>query len=229
MIAGTKHSTQAVAESSRHASPFRAHHFETAEQQSAAARLGMWLFLVTEILFFGGLFVAYAVFRTLHPDVFVNSAALLDTTLGGVNTVVLLFSSLTMAWAVRCSQLGQQRGLVLCLSLTIAAATLFLCVKGIEYYHKIEEGHLWVSQYGDATDLGTFNREGTFFSVYFAMTGLHAIHIIAGIGAITWLLVRSLRGHFSPQYYTPVDVVGLYWHLVDLVWIFLFPLLYLVG
>ena len=229
MIAGAEHTTQIVPTSSRHISPFRAHHFETAEQQSAAARLGMWLFLVTEILFFGGLFVAYAVFRTLHPDVFVNSAALLDTTLGAVNTVVLLFSSLTMAWAVRCSQLGQQRGLILCLSLTIASAVLFLGIKGFEYSHKIHEGHLWVSQYGNAAASETFNRAGTFFSVYFAMTGLHAVHIIAGIGAIVWLLQRSLRGHFSPEYYTPVDVVGLYWHLVDLVWIFLFPLLYLVG
>ena len=112
------------------AARFRAHHFETAEQQFAAAKLGMWLFLVTEVLFFSGLFVAYAVFRSLHPEVFVNSAALLDTKLGAINTVILLFSSLTMAWAVRCSQLGQQRGLVLCLSLTIAAAVAFLGVKG---------------------------------------------------------------------------------------------------
>jgi cytochrome c oxidase subunit 3 len=211
-------------------SPFRAHHFETAEQQFAAAKLGMWLFLVTEILFFGGLFVAYAVFRTLHPEVFVNSAALLDTKLGAINTVILLLSSLTMAWAVRCSQLGQQRGLVICLSLTIAAAVLFLGIKGVEYSHKFHEGHLWASQYGDASEAGgVIDRAGTFFSVYFAMTGLHAIHIIAGICAIGWLLRRSLRGDFGPQYYTPVDVVGLYWHLVDLVWIFLFPLLYLVG
>ena len=226
MIAQAGH---AAATAHEHESPFRAHHFETAEQQFAAAKLGMWVFLVTEILFFGGLFVAYAVFRTLHPEVFVNSAALLDTKLGAINTVILLFSSLTMAWAVRCSQLGQQRGLVVCLSLTIAAAVVFLGIKGVEYSHKFHEGHLWVSQYGDATDAGTFDRAGTFFSVYFAMTGLHAIHIIAGIGAIGWLLRRSIRGDFSPSYYTPVDVVGLYWHLVDLVWIFLFPLLYLVG
>lgn len=208
---------------------FRAHHFETAEQQFAAAKLGMWLFLVTEVLFFSGLFVAYAVFRTLHPEVFVNSAALLDTKLGAINTVILLFSSLTMAWAVRCSQLGQQRGLVLCLALTITAAVAFLGVKGVEYAHKWHEGHLWASAYGGPDAGETFDRAGSFFSVYFAMTGLHAIHIIAGIAAIGWLLKRSLRGDFSPAYYTPVDVVGLYWHLVDLVWIFLFPLLYLVG
>lgn len=210
-------------------SKFRAHHFETAEQQFAASKLGMWLFLVTEVLFFGGLFVVYAVFRTLHPEVFVNSAALLDTRLGAINTVILLFSSLTMAWAVRCGQLGQQRGLVLCLSLTIAAAVLFLGIKGIEYSHKWHEGHLWASRYSGGTDTGTFDRAGTFFSVYFAMTGLHAIHIIAGIIAIGWVLKRSLRGDFDCNYFTPIDTVGLYWHLVDLVWIFLFPLLYLIG
>jgi len=212
-------------------SRFRAHHFETAQQQYAASKLGMWLFLVTEVLFFGGLFVAYAVFRTLHPEVFVNSAEFLDTRLGAINTVVLLFSSLTMAWAVRCSQLGQQRGLVLCLSLTLIAACLFLGIKGIEYSHKWHDGHLWASQYsaGEATAAGAFDRAGTFFSIYFAMTGLHAIHILAGMGAIGWVLKRSLRGDFGPNYFTPVDTVGLYWHLVDLVWIFLFPLLYLIG
>ncbi len=212
-------------------SPFRAHHFETAEQQYAASKLGMWLFLVTEVLFFGGLFVAYAVFRTLHPEVFVNSAELLDTRLGAFNTVVLLFSSLTMAWAVRCSQQGQQRGLVLCLSLTLAAAAVFLAVKGVEYSHKWHEGHLWASLFtgSEAAATGVFDRAGTFFSIYFAMTGLHVIHIVAGMIAIAWILKRSLRGDFGPRYFTPVDAVGLYWHLVDLVWIFLFPLLYLIG
>ena len=224
MIAEASPATQAP-------SRFRAHHFETAEQQYAASKLGMWLFLVTEVLFFGGLFVAYAVFRTLHPEVFKNSAQLLDTRLGAINTVILLFSSLTMAWAVRCSQLGQQRGLVICLSLSIFAAIVFLGIKGIEYSHKWREGHLWASQYssGDTASNGGFDRAGTFFSIYFAMTGLHAIHIVAGIGAIGWVLKRSLRGDFGPNYFTPVDTVGLYWHLVDLVWIFLFPLLYLIG
>jgi len=212
-----------------YSSRFRAHHFETAEQQYAASKLGMWLFLVTEVLFFGGLFVAYAVFRTLHPEVFVNSAELLDTRLGALNTVVLLFSSLTMAWAVRCSQLGQQRGLVICLTLTILAAVLFLGIKGIEYSHKWHEGYLWTSRYSASDVSSAFDRAGTFFSIYFAMTGLHAIHILVGIAAIGWVLRRSLRGDFGPNYFTPVDNVGLYWHLVDLVWIFLFPLLYLIG
>lgn len=210
---------------------FRAHHFATAEQQHAAGKLGMWLFLATEVLFFGGLFAAYAVFRALHPEVFARSAELLDTGLGTLNTVVLLFSSLTMAWAVRCAQLSQQRGLILCLALTLAAATIFLGVKGVEYAHKFDEGHLWMSRYADedGASAGTLSREGTFFSVYFAMTGLHAVHIVAGMGAIGWILMRSIRGDFSSQYFTPVDNVGLYWHLVDLVWIFLFPLLYLIG
>ncbi len=210
---------------------FRAHHFDSAEQQFAASKLGMWLFLATEVLFFGGLFVAYGVFRALHPEVFVDSAELLDTRLGAINTAVLLFSSLTMAWGVRCAQLGQQRGLMLCLSLTLAAAILFLGIKGIEYAHKWDEGHLWASQYTSHAEMtsGMFDRAGTFFSIYFAMTGLHALHIIAGMGAIAWVLVRAGRAEFGPSYYTPVDLVGLYWHLVDLVWIFLFPLLYLIG
>ena len=208
---------------------FRAHHFATADQQFAAGKLGMWLFLSTEILFFGGLFVAYAVFRTLHPEVFIDAAELLDTRLGAVNTVVLLFSSLTMAWAVRCAQLGQRRALILCLSLTIAAASLFLGIKGVEYVHKWHEGHLWASQYSGGEAASGINREATFFSIYFAMTGLHAIHILAGIGAIGWVLRRAVRGDFGPHYFLPVDAVGLYWHLVDLVWIFLFPLLYLIG
>ncbi len=212
-------------------SKFRAHHFETAEQQYAASKLGMWLFLVTEVLFFGGLFVAYGVFRSLHPEVFVNSAELLNTTLGTFNTVVLLFSSLTMAWAVRCSQLGQQKGLVWCLVLTLAMACIFLVVKYFEYAHKWHEGHLWASQFtgSETAASGAFDRAGTFFSIYFAMTGLHVIHILAGMIAIGWVLKRSLRGDFGPNYFTPVDAVGLYWHLVDLVWIFLFPLLYLIG
>jgi cytochrome c oxidase subunit 3 len=210
---------------------FRADHFATSEQQFAAGKLGMWLFLATEVLFFGGLFVAYAVFRALHPEVFYRSADLLDTKLGAINTVVLLFSSLTMAWGVRCAQLGQRKGLVICLSLTLLAAFVFLGIKGIEYSHKWDEGHLWMSRYTDTEGevTGQLNREGTFFSVYFAMTGLHAVHIVAGIGAICWILWRSVKGHFDGGYYTPVDLVGLYWHLVDLVWIFLFPLLYLIG
>lgn len=212
-------------------SPFRAHHFETAEQQYAASKLGMWLFLVTEVLFFGGLFVAYGVFRMLHPEVFVNSAELLNTKLGTFNTVVLLFSSLTMAWAVRCSQLGQQKGLIWCLVLTLAMACVFLVVKYFEYAHKWHEGHLWASRFtgSEVAASGVFDRTGTFFSIYFAMTGLHVIHILAGMAAIGWVLKRSLRGDFGPNYFTPVDAVGLYWHLVDLVWIFLFPLLYLIG
>lgn len=210
---------------------FRAHHFDSAEQQFAASRLGMWLFLVTEVLFFGGLFVAYAVFRSLHPEVFENAAMLLDKNLGAVNTVVLLLSSLTMAWAVRCAQLDQRRGLIVCLSLTLLAAGTFLGIKGVEYSHKWHDGLLWASRYADsAGELdGAPERAGTFFSIYFAMTGLHAVHIVAGMAAIVWVLKRSVQADFNSNYYTPVDMVGLYWHLVDLVWIFLFPLLYLIG
>jgi len=226
-------STDAHSVAHDHSSP-RAHHFDSADQQFAAAKLGMWLFLATEILFFGGLFVAYAVFRALHPEIFTNASDLLDTRLGAINTIILLFSSLTMAWGVRCAQLGQQRGLILCLIITLLGAVAFLGIKSIEYSHKWHEGHLWVSQYhqkdhGAEMSSTKISREGTFFSIYFAMTGLHALHIIIGIGAIGWLLQRAWQGAFGPQYFTPVDLVGLYWHLVDLIWIFLFPLLYLIG
>jgi cytochrome c oxidase subunit 3 len=316
-------------------SPFFAHHFESPKQQFDAGKLGMWLFLITEVLFFSGLFVAYAVFRARHPEVFADAHQYLDRTLGAFNTVVLLFSSLTMAWAVRCAQLTQRRGLIACLIATLACASLFLGVKAVEYSHKWDMGIFWAGRFrlhdghhaehglspyllglsapavlalvvfGIATLLAYVKRQqpnlivfgglavtsaafflgvagaiflpplvgplmpgadhgasaatldshdhadgehhgdvegetveeegeqkvayaGIFFSIYFAMTGIHALHILAGMGAIAWLLVRSVRGDFTAQYFGPVDYVGLYWHLVDLVWIYLFPLLYLI-
>lgn len=370
-----------------HHKPFSAHHFENAEQQFDSGKLGMWLFLVTEVLFFSGLFVAYAVYRANHPEVFIYASQYLDKYLGGMNTVVLIFSSLTMAWGVRCAQLGQRSGLILMLSLTLACAALFLGVKTFEYTEKAHKRLLWAGAFVNATDinksLGTTKRPGNhvfvvekipkppetfeermmvslraiqrfwgvsmlipvllvglgyrfnsrptrtigyavllsigailvgmeasiqihefqhggahaatgghdadhheadhqeaghngeaglpgahpehtvvagdivdpmlseltsdaepkdlkslsdrprnaniFFSIYYFMTGLHAFHIICGMIAITWLLVRSVEGHFRPDYFGPVDFVGLYWHIVDLIWIYLFPLLYLIG
>jgi cytochrome c oxidase subunit 3 len=286
-----------------------AHHFDSLGQQFDASKLGMWIFLVTEVLFFSGLFCAYSVYRSNHPEIFIYGHHYLDRTLGAVNTVVLLFSSLTMAWAVRCSQLRQGAGLKLCLALTIACAFGFLGIKYVEYKHKWEDGLLWGAKFnpiehgehaespgagagshgttaaaspastagtndshaeaGHAqttsensptlTNSATAHAEGTtpaaadlngsaheataaaghptgprpehvsiFFSIYFCMTGLHAIHIIIGIGLISWLLIRAFRGEFVDGYYTPVDLIGLYWHVVDLVWIYLFPLLYLI-
>ncbi len=313
-----------------------AHHFESAQQQFDAGKLGMWLFLVTEILFFSGLFVAYAVYRSNHPEVFVEAHRYLNTTLGAFNTIVLLFSSLTMAWAVRCAQLGQQKALTWLLAVTLACASLFLGVKAVEYSHKWGEGLLWAAAFsadqaaehdhelvhqqtlralawlsspaalcvfltaicalwawrrqshrslvlwsgllaaslafflgvgtgefvqawstpaephaashlvgqtaanlpaaetGVTTEMtpggmpATRSLTGVFFSIYYVMTGIHAVHIVVGMGVIVWLFRRSLRGDFGPDHFAPVDFVGLYWHLVDLVWIYLFPLLYLI-
>lgn len=247
---------RAVDHGGRHApghSPHLAHHFDSTEQQFEADKLGMWIFLVTEILFFSGLFCAYAVYRANHPEIFEYAHLFLNRTLGAVNTVVLLFSSLTMAWGVRCAQLSQSRGLKVCLILTLLCAFGFLGIKYVEYRTKWEEGLLWGRRYqptaealahvaaahGGHDDQGAPEGQSAkppaapdnvsiFFGIYFCMTGLHGIHILIGIGLITWLLVRSVRGEFADGYYTPVDLVGLYWHIVDLVWIYLFPLLYLI-
>lgn len=307
---------------------FLAHHFGSLQQQFDAGKFGMWLFLITEVLFFSGLFCAYAVYRTTHPEAFAEADKYLDSTLGATNTAVLIFSSLTMAWAVRAAQLGQRQLLVKLLTITLACASIFLGVKAVEYSHKWDTGILWASQFhplsheshspallvlsipailssigiaiafavsksrrsviatpfwgclllvslsffvgvgiGKGVPLieqaitGTAHHEdahaetdahaqpltpdaikaaeaeaamkrtytGIFFSIYYVMTGLHAIHILAGMGTIAWLLWRSLRGDFGPEYFGPVDYVGLYWHLVDLIWIYLFPLLYLIG
>lgn len=318
---------------------FLAHHFQSPAQQFDAGKLGMWLFLVTEVLFFSGLFAAYAVYRHNHPEVFVYAHQFLDKSLGALNTLVLLLSSLTMAWAVRSAQLGRQRSLLVCLLVTLACAGFFLGVKAVEYTHKWHEGLLWAGAYqftgpkqgshatghytpalgimacvvgiaallaaavaglahlrghkqlallafaktaiaiallagigcglvvpslsskferpdrmtpavsttphqatvaaatATATPAGGIAGKpelqgprlaGVFFSIYYAMTGVHAIHILAGMGVMLWLLSRSAAGHFGPDYFGPVDFVGLYWHLVDLVWIYLFPLLYLI-
>lgn len=239
--------------------PFLAHHFESPEQQFDSGKLGMWLFLVTEIMFFSGLFCAYAVFRASHPEIFVFAHKFLDVNLGAINTVVLLVSSLTMALAVRASQLGQKKVLIINLVLTLLCACGFLGIKYVEYKHKWEAGLLWARDFhpdmahlsgehgshgsegdshakaddhstghGDPSLEGVPQNAGIFFSIYFCLTGLHGIHILAGMAAIIWILVRSIRGDFTPEYYGPVDFVGLYWHLVDLVWIYLFPLLYLI-
>jgi cytochrome c oxidase subunit 3 len=286
--------------------PYLQHHFETPSQQFEAGKLGIWLFLATEILLFGGLFVAYAVYRANHPEIFLYAHQYLDKVLGGTNTVVLLCSSLTMAWAVRAAQLGQRKLLILLLSLTLCGGFGFMGIKFVEYKSKWEHGLLPGPRFAPHDDAhaaeppkpaqpagtqpatpaavppatpaaappaattspapgvavvessripaaatgpaGTVISESAaetaaaqahlrkrpsnvqiFFGIYFLMTGLHGIHVLAGMGAIAWILRRSVRGDFSPDYFTPVDFVGLYWHLVDLIWIFLFPLLYLIG
>jgi cytochrome c oxidase subunit 3 len=284
--------------------PHLAHHFDDQEQQYTSGKLGIWLFLVTEILLFGGLFCAYAVYRANHPEIFLYAHTFLDKTLGGINTVVLLFSSLTMAWAVRAAQLGQRRLLMALLATTLLCACGFLGIKAVEYDQKWKHGLLWGKRFdyesieqhamgahgageetgqsatapptaagGAPAGTGPAGATGQapppadisnvppsavgpgglavpanappehaaaviagpvprnvhiFFGIYFAMTGLHGLHVIAGMVVIIWLLVRARRGDFGRHYFAPVDFGGLYWHLVDVIWIFLFPLLYLI-
>ncbi len=275
-----------------HHDPDLAHHFESRDQQFQSAKLGMWLFLATEILFFGGLFVAYSVYRSNHPEVFLYGHLFLDKNLGALNTVVLIVSSFTIAWAVRAAQLKQITLLKWLLVATMACAFVFLGVKVVEYSSKWQHGLLWAAKYDPhVEDHGGRSREGrasvggpaadtapaaatassasaaadgaerstirpaaegpvglapevpaaghdghvaepanakTFFSIYFLMTGLHGIHVLGGIGAMLWLLVGAMRGIFDGGHFTRVDMVALYWHVVDLVWIYLFLLLYLI-
>jgi cytochrome c oxidase subunit 3 len=204
-----------------------AHHFDSADVQFQSGTLGVWLFLVTEILLFGGLFCAFAVFRSRYLEAFIEAHHHLDKVLGTVNTVVLICSSLTMALAVRAAQTNKRALGNVLMVVTLLCATAFLCVKYVEYSHKFHEGLLPGKHF---TAEGFKHPEANiFFGVYFIMTGIHGFHILVGMGLILWVLVRNLKGHFSSRYYAPVENVGLYWHLVDLIWIYLFPLLYLVG
>ena len=286
--------------------PNLAHHFETPEQQYQSGKLGMWIFLATEILMFGGLFCFYSVYRHTHPEVFEYAHQYLDKKLGAINTMILITSSLTMAWGVRAAQMGNRKLTNILLLCTILGGVGFMGIKSIEYgtkwreeifaghanrfrpageqlpnslsIEKLEEEHLGaepgksaepngvVKATADVADpnAGTddqaqikppnitpaglaprvlhepgrllYNdldaldkhRVYTFFGAYFFMTGLHAVHVLVGMGLLTWILIRSINREFGPTYFTPVDLVGLYWHLVDLIWIFLFPLLYLI-
>ncbi|MEM6570381.1 MAG: cytochrome c oxidase subunit 3 [Planctomycetota bacterium] len=302
--------------------PFLAHHFEDEDHQFDSGKLGIWAFLVTEILFFSGLFCAYAIYRAMHPEVFTFASQALDTKWGAINTGVLIFSSLTAAWAVRNAQLGQKKGLVANLTITILCAFAFMGIKYVEYSHKFhlglapgdayaplegayghgekaekvafavpqeegeshdgdshggdshggqesgehgsdgehgdgehaDDGHSGddhaADGHGDEHHAGDGHGDGhhalvpwndpsvpeetkrklkTFFGIYFCMTGLHGIHVLIGILVLGWLLTRAIRGHFTPTYYGPIDYAALYWHLVDLIWIYLFPLLYLIN
>lgn len=203
------------------------HHFVDSEQQFGAAKLGMWIFLATEILFFGGLFAAYIIYRAWYPELFTQASEELNTLWGGVNTLVLIGSSLTVAMAIKSAQLNQKKNIAINLGITIALACVFMMIKYFEYTHKF---HLGIFPGEFYTFEGIENsRANIFFSLYYLMTGLHGIHVIIGIGLMIWLLRRSLRGDFDSEYYTPVEITGLYWHLVDIIWIFLFPLFYLID
>jgi cytochrome c oxidase subunit 3 len=217
-----------------HGPKWLAHHFDTPAQQFDAAKLGMWVFLAQELLFFSGLFVAYGVYRSWYPEMFKAASHQLDKIMGGTNTIVLLFSSFTAAMAVRSSQLGKKKETGRFILVTIACAFGFLVIKFFEYRHKFEAGLLPGRFYHPhlehlaAGSPPLPQNTGSFFSIYFMMTGVHGIHVIVGIGVLIWIFLRNQRGDFSKEFFTPVDIVALYWHLVDLVWIYLFPLLYLI-
>lgn len=216
-----------------------AHHFDTPLQQFDAAKLGMWAFLAQEVLFFSGLFVFYGIYRSWYPEIFIEGSALVDWKLGAANTVVLLFSSFTAAMAVRGAQVGEgkafggQRWVSIFIVLTILCACFFMVVKYFEYAGKIEHGlfpgkwnpdPLYLAQHG----LESYSYElRSFFGIYFMMTGVHGLHVTIGIGVFIWILIRNMRGEFGPDFFTPIDLSALYWHLVDLIWIYLFPLVYL--
>jgi cytochrome c oxidase subunit 3 len=191
----------------------------------------MWLFLVTEIMFFGGMFAVYTIYRSWYPDVFAIASSSLNEIIGALNTGVLLLSSFTMVMAVRAGQLGQQKAIVIFLILTLLFGGIFLGVKAYEWNQKFEEHHIpgQAAFHLDGVLPGDQGHAQLFFSIYFAMTGLHALHMVIGVGILLILIVQARKGRFSASYYTPVDVAGLYWHFVDIIWIFLFPLLYLID
>src|ERR1017187_7222201 len=197
-------------------------------QQKDASNLGMWVFLITEVMFFGGMFLAYSVYRSAYPAVFGAASRTLNATIGAINTAVLLGSSFTMVLAVRAGQLGRRKQIMVFLILTLILGTMFLGVKGYEWNEKYVEHHIPGPSF-HMEGAGMQDHAQLFFSLYFAMTGLHALHMIVGAGLLTWLLFETYRGKFSAAYYTPIDMVALYWHFVDIIWIFLFPLLYLID
>jgi cytochrome c oxidase subunit 3 len=204
------------------------YYFCDADQQSGAVLQGMWIFLVQEVMFFGGLFTAYLLYRTWFPHAFALASHHLDVRLGTLNTAVLLVSSFTMATAVRCTQVRRRIGTVVSLLLTASLGVAFLCIKGIEYGVKFKE-HLVPGSSFTWHLGGNVHHIEMFYNLYFAMTGLHALHMIVGVGLVLALVPRAMRGVFNDGYNDPVAVVGLYWHFVDIIWIFLFPLLYLLG
>lgn len=258
-----------------HASPVLKHHFDDLGQQHASERLGMWMFLATEILFFGGLFAAYTIYRMLYPHEFEIASSFMDRKIATVNTVFLITSSLTMTLAIRCAKLGDRAGLIRNLILTVALGTAFMVMKGFEYAHEFHEnlapGKMFRTEYEKATksvaklspgeaeayfkedaksahpahahwaaELALKNKASAdevvdtgkvqmFLCFYFVMTGIHGIHIIVGLGCILWLVYEAATGGIPPENYSTVEVVSLYWHLVDAIWLFLMPLLYLAG
>ncbi len=201
-------------------------YFHDIDQQREVNALGMWAFLATEVMFFGGLFMAYVIYRFSYPEAFIEGSHELNLLLGSINTVILLVSSFTMAMAVHSAQTDAKRKLIMFLILTIVLGTVFLGIKGVEYYEKFSH-HLvpgpnfeWHGAHGTHVQL--------FISLYFATTGLHAIHMIIGVGVLSYFLIKAIMGRYNSLNYDPVEMVGLYWHFVDIAWVFIFPLYYLI-
>ena len=218
--------------------PALQHHFENLEQQREAGTLGMWVFLVTEIMFFGGMFFAYTLYRTKFPEAFASASNHLSLPLGTINTAVLIVSSFTMALAVYSAQTGKRRNQVVYLALTILLGLTFLGIKAVEYHEKYVDhlipGKLIPGRPFDASSVHLLHGAAKqnvemFYWIYFAMTGMHAVHMIIGVGLLSVILFFAARGKYGPEYHNPVEISGLYWHFVDIIWIFLFPLLYLLG
>jgi cytochrome c oxidase subunit 3 len=211
-----------------HAHPFLQHHFEDLGQQHEASMLGMWMFLATEILFFGGVLLAYWVYRTLYPEAWALGAGQQNTLAGGINTLVLIVSSLTMALAVRNAQLANRMGTVVLLLATLFFGCVFLGIKTYEYHAHWQEGLFPGVHFTWHENPELAPKVQLFMVFYWGMTGLHAAHMVIGVGLLLWFIWRAWRGDFGPEYYSPVECMGLYWHFVDIVWIFLFPFLYLI-
>ena len=208
------------------AAPHVAHHFESLAKQEHAARLGMWLFLATEVLLFTALFAAYGVYRYLFAEAFAESSRHMETWIGVVNTLVLVTSSFTVAMGLHFATRGRGRMTALFYGLSVLLALVFLGLKALEYEHHFELGQLpgRFYTYPGVTAPGA----SLFFTLYFLITGLHAIHVVVGMTVLSVVAVLSARGRFTAEYHTPVELAGLYWHLVDLIWIFVFPLIYLI-
>jgi len=231
-----------------------AHHFDSAEHQYESSKQGIWLFMATEILMFGGLFVGYLIYKSLYPVVFKVGSSFLDVRLGATNTVILILSSFTMALGIYYNQINKPKQAAIALLITIMCAMGFMVIKYFEYSHKFHIGlvpgtrftntefpqkiaELATAEYRDVMppdELKTHIKDlqkfaPMYLGFYFVMTGLHGTHVLIGVGLIFWIMIKTLRGKFSDEYYTPVEGVGIFWHIVDLIWIYLFPLLYLVG
>jgi cytochrome c oxidase subunit 3 len=214
-----------------HGATLLRHHFENEDQQKEASSLGMWVFLLTEIMFFGGMFMAYLAYRQLYPEAFAAASSKLDVTLGAMNTVVLICSSLTMAMAVHSAALGKQKMIVVYLIATLLLGGVFLGIKTKEYHdkfvhHEVPGANFHPDEWPKDVDM---SHASLYFGLYFGLTGLHASHMIIGAGMLLFLIYKANKGAYTAAWHTPVEMFGLYWHFVDIVWIFLFPLLYLID